>query len=88
MIDWEKYDPARDACEEESHFCNSLNAEFGFIRHLINDPNLTGVNYVPMAKTDLERLADYGFRAQATITYLQEKVKNYFQDGVSGGMIT
>ena len=78
MIDWEKYDPARNACEEESHLCNSLNAEFGYIMHLINDQNFTGVNYVPNEKTHLERLADYGFRAQATITYLQEKVKNYF----------
>jgi hypothetical protein len=80
MIDWEKYDPARDADEEESHLCNSLNAEFGFIRHLIADPNLTGVKYVPIAKTDLEHLADYGFRAQAVITYLQEKVKGYYEN--------
>lgn len=75
MIDWTTYNPERDACEEESHFCNSLNAEFGFLRHMINDPYLKDVDYVPIKKSDLARLADYGERAQAVITYLCEKME-------------
>ena len=71
MIDWNNYDPSHDACEEESHFCNSLNAEFGFIRHMLADPDYKDIQCVPIEKEHLDRLSDYGLRAQATIQYLQ-----------------
>lgn len=75
LDDFNTYDPARDANEEESHFCNSLNAEFGFIRHMINDPVFRGMDYIPAEKEQLARLADYCERAQAVIMYLQKKLE-------------
>ena len=71
--DIEVYDPAEDACEEKSHLCNSLNASFGFLRHMINDPNFKDIDYIPMSKKYLMQLNIYGERAQAVITYLQDK---------------
>ena len=68
-------DPAKDADEEESHFCNSLNAEFRFIRHMVNDPAFRSMDYIPAEKAQLTRLADYGERAQAVIMYLQKKLE-------------
>lgn len=75
------YDPAKDADEEESHFCNSLNAEFGFIRHMVNDPVFRGVDYIPAEKAQLARLADYGERAQAVIMYLQKRLEEELKNG-------
>lgn len=77
MIDWKTYDPAKDACEEESHLCNSLNAEMGMLRYTIRALDLQNAKSVPIAKDELERLADYLERSQAVITYLEKKVKEY-----------
>ena len=77
MIDWEKYDPARDANEEESHLCNSLNSVFTMARHIAYDPAFKDIEYVPVNKKFLANAADYMERAQATIGYLQRKVEEY-----------
>ena len=77
MIDWKKYDPARDADEHKSHLCNSLNAEQGMIRNLSRHGS-----YVIIERKDLERWADYMERAQATITYLRYKLENGEQNGL------
>ena len=82
FLDIKTYDPAKDACEEKSHFCNSLNASFGLLRHMINDPNFEDINYIPISKNYLIQLSNYGERAQAVIAYLQDKMR---KEGISNG---
>jgi hypothetical protein len=75
MIDWDKYDPARDANEEETHLCNSLNGCFGFLKHLVADPAFKDVSHIPVDKKYLNILVDYGERAQAVISYLRQQLE-------------
>ncbi|MDT3386697.1 MAG: hypothetical protein LIR46_02885 [Bacteroidota bacterium] len=76
MIDWDKYDPAKDADEHENHFCNSLNATWGTLVHYVWGNK---EEYVIIQKKIIETTCNYLERAQATINYLRhelEKAKN------------
>lgn len=64
MIDYEKYDPARDADESNGHLCNSLNAMKGMYRKRSR-----------RVGDEFDRLSDYIERAEATIWYLRKLVE-------------
>ena len=72
MIDWDKYDPAKDADEHENHLCNSLNATYGMLEQSIR---CNKSEYTIVQTKVIKNTCDYLERAQATITYLRKKLE-------------
>lgn len=88
MIDYEKYDVIKDADEEKSHLCNSLNAEIGLIHHIIWNTKNKNIPIRIINSKDLERWADYMERSQNVITYFQlEKQETVKPEPIMGTSI-
>ncbi len=85
MIDYDKYDVKRDADESQSHLCNSLNAETGYLHHLIAMCGDSST-YLPIVPKHLKLMADYMERAQYVITYLQEENEKLMKQNDSGSI--
>lgn len=67
-----EYTPEKDANENESHFCNSLNAMYGTFLHLAYQ--FKNSQYCVVEKNIVKRASEYFERAQECITYLRKKV--------------
>ena len=63
----------RDANEEESGLCNSLNAEWGWCKGVVGAAKFKGENYCYIKTDHLDAIADYLLRAQTVINYLRDK---------------
>lgn len=63
----------RDANEEESGLRNSLNAEWGWCKHVVASARAKGAGNCIIKTDHLDAIADYLLRAQTVIAYLTNK---------------